>query len=149
MARARTCVHTHCGGADDGTQAPCPAWAVRPETAGDMAAFNEKTASSCRKLLAGLMARAEAAPFLEPVAWKEWGLLDYPQLIKHPMDLGLVLVRARAGGWGSRPSQLARAGAAEAGWRRVLGARGVRRGRAARVFELHDVQRRELVAHLI
>lgn len=31
-------------------------------------------------------------PFLEPVQWKEWGLLDYPKVIKHPMDLGTVKV---------------------------------------------------------
>lgn len=33
-----------------------------------------------------------AAPFLEPVLWKEWGLVDYPKVIKHPMDLGTVKV---------------------------------------------------------
>jgi hypothetical protein len=32
------------------------------------------------------------APFLEPVMWKEWGLLDYPKVIKNPMDLGTVKV---------------------------------------------------------
>ena len=34
-----------------------------------------------------------AAPFLEPVRWEEWGLHDYPKVIKQPMDLGLVMVR--------------------------------------------------------
>ena len=31
-------------------------------------------------------------PFLEPVPWKEWGLDDYPRIIKQPMDLGTVKV---------------------------------------------------------
>lgn len=29
-------------------------------------------------------------PFREPVAWKEWGLDDYPKIIKQPMDLGTI-----------------------------------------------------------
>lgn len=32
-------------------------------------------------------------PFNAPVQWKEWGLLDYPSIIKTPMDLSLVAVR--------------------------------------------------------
>ena len=38
-----------------------------------------------------------AAPFLEPVLWKEWGLVDYPKVIKHPMDLGTVKVSGYPG----------------------------------------------------
>ena len=34
-----------------------------------------------------------SGPFLEPVQWKEWGLLDYPKVVKNPMDLGTVKVR--------------------------------------------------------
>lgn len=36
-----------------------------------------------------------AVPFLEPVNWKEWGLMDYPKVIKTPMDLGTIKVRMR------------------------------------------------------
>ena len=32
-------------------------------------------------------------PFREPVPWKEWGLEDYPLIIKQPMDLSTVSVR--------------------------------------------------------
>lgn len=39
-----------------------------------------------------------AAPFLEPVRWKEWGLFDYPKLIKHPMDLSTISVRVSTTG---------------------------------------------------
>lgn len=35
-----------------------------------------------------------AEPFLEPVDWKGWNLLDYPKVIKTPMDLRTVKVRA-------------------------------------------------------
>lgn len=31
-----------------------------------------------------------AQPFLEPVDWKELELLDYPQIVKNPMDLQTV-----------------------------------------------------------
>lgn len=36
-------------------------------------------------------------PFLEPVAWKELELIDYPQIVKNPMDLGTVKSRLLAG----------------------------------------------------
>lgn len=41
-----------------------------------------------------VVSRAPAGPFLEPVKWKEWGLLDYPKIIKNPMDLSTVKVGA-------------------------------------------------------
>ena len=36
-------------------------------------------------------------PFLEPVAWKELELIDYPQIVKNPMDLGTVKNRLVTG----------------------------------------------------
>ena len=30
--------------------------------------------------------------FLRPVPWKEWNLLDYPTIVKHPMDLTTMKV---------------------------------------------------------
>jgi len=42
------------------------------------------------KLVAQFYAKADAEPFREPVDWKSLGLFDYPQVIKKPMDLGLV-----------------------------------------------------------
>ena len=38
-----------------------------------------------------------AGPFLEPVAWEELQLKDYPKVIKHPMDLGSVQARLKLG----------------------------------------------------
>lgn len=31
-------------------------------------------------------------PFLDPVPWKEWNLMDYPTIVKHPMDLNTIKV---------------------------------------------------------
>ena len=48
---------------------------------------------NCGKLLTFLISHKDSGPFVEPVNWKEWGLLDYPKIIKTPMDLNLVKVR--------------------------------------------------------
>ena len=42
------------------------------------------------KLLNKLMSRKDSEFFREPVDWKELGLLDYPAIIKHPMDLKTI-----------------------------------------------------------
>ncbi|GKY98778.1 hypothetical protein MPSEU_000834000 [Mayamaea pseudoterrestris] len=42
------------------------------------------------KLLNSIMSRPDAGPFLEPVDWRGLELFDYPEIIKHPMDLGTV-----------------------------------------------------------
>lgn len=44
------------------------------------------------KLVYAFMGRAESAPFTEPVDWKALGLIDYPSLVKKPMDLGTIKV---------------------------------------------------------
>ena len=57
----------------------------------------------CKSILADIIALPEAGrvrasrskrveAFLQPVPWKEWGLEDYPKIIKQPMDLGTVNV---------------------------------------------------------
>lgn len=42
------------------------------------------------KLLLIIMSRAESEAFREPVDWKGMGLLDYPEIVKVPMDLGTI-----------------------------------------------------------
>jgi hypothetical protein len=42
-----------------------------------------------------------AEPFLFPVAWKELELLDYPQIVKNPMDLGSVKSKLHANSYNS------------------------------------------------
>jgi hypothetical protein len=39
----------------------------------------------------------EAEPFLSPVPYKKLGLLDYPKIIKHPMDLNTLERRVKFG----------------------------------------------------
>lgn len=42
-----------------------------------------------------------AMAFLEPVNWKALGLMDYPSIVKTPMDLGTVRKRIKNGTYGS------------------------------------------------
>lgn len=56
----------------------------------------------CRNLLDEIMNNPDAGgnvelfpflePFMTPVPWKEWNLLDYPEIVKKPMDLSTVKV---------------------------------------------------------
>jgi hypothetical protein len=45
---------------------------------------------SCTQLLDTICADPNAQPFLEPVDWQELDLIDYPKIIKTPMDLSTV-----------------------------------------------------------
>ncbi len=49
----------------------------------------------CHKCLKFVMGKPDAGPFLDPVDWKALNLPDYPEIVKHPMDLGSVEVRSR------------------------------------------------------
>ena len=44
----------------------------------------------CQKILDAFKSDKNAAPFLEPVPWKEYGLYDYPQIVKNAMDFAQV-----------------------------------------------------------
>jgi len=44
-----------------------------------------------RTILNGLINNRDCEPFLDPVAWQELGLYDYPSVIKYPMCLHSVL----------------------------------------------------------
>ena len=46
--------------------------------------------AQCDALVKSLMKRSQGVHFSRPVEWKKFGLLDYPKLIKEPMDLGTV-----------------------------------------------------------
>ena len=47
----------------------------------------------CDQLVKSLMKRSQGVHFSRPVEWKKMGLVDYPKLIKEPMDLGTVSER--------------------------------------------------------
>ena len=42
------------------------------------------------RIVCTMFVRPESAAFRQPVDWKGLGLLDYPQIIKKPMDLGTI-----------------------------------------------------------
>ena len=50
----------------------------------------DEAMGKCKSLLQQLNANKDAEPFATPVRWEEWGLRDYPKVIKYPMDLGTV-----------------------------------------------------------
>ncbi|GMH72641.1 hypothetical protein TrRE_jg4014 [Triparma retinervis] len=43
------------------------------------------------KLVEQIIARPDSDAFRDPVPWEELGLIDYPQIVKQPMDLSTVL----------------------------------------------------------
>eukprot|EP01035_Chromulina_nebulosa_P018892 gene18892-24688_t len=45
------------------------------------------------RIVLSLLSRPESLAFRDPVDWKGMGLLDYPEIIKKPMDLGTVRKR--------------------------------------------------------
>jgi hypothetical protein len=47
----------------------------------------------CYQILKFFQSRPDADAFTEPVDWEAFGLMDYPEIITHPMDLGTVQVR--------------------------------------------------------
>lgn len=58
---------------------------------------DENIQSTMQSVLKTLMHQSFADAFLEPVEWKRWGLLDYPQIIKRPMDLGTIDTKLKRG----------------------------------------------------
>jgi len=61
----------------------------------------------CLSILQQLMQKEEAAAFNEPVDWEALGLPDYPDIVKHPMDLGTVLNKLEGGDYHNDPDQFA------------------------------------------
>ena len=56
-----------------------------------------------------LLCRVSAAlePFRERVNWEEWGLYDYLQVVKEPMDLGTIRSKLSKNEY-KKPAELAR-----------------------------------------
>jgi hypothetical protein len=52
--------------------------------------MDEALVRKCDQLVKSLMKRSQGVHFSRPVEWKKMGLLDYPKLIKQPMDLGTI-----------------------------------------------------------
>lgn len=63
----------------------------------DTALDPERLSKLCLAALSDLMAIDIAEPFSIRVDWKGMGLLDYPKVIKHPMDLGTIKEKLKRG----------------------------------------------------
>lgn len=76
----------------------------------DLSIDPARLAKQCMAALDELMAVDISEPFNEKVDWKGLGLHDYPKVVKHPMDLGTIKVRAvtAAGGRGARRARAPR-----------------------------------------
>ncbi len=51
---------------------------------------SDEQLKECHTILEEMFDLEETGPFHEPVDWKEYGLFDYPQIVKQPMDMGTV-----------------------------------------------------------
>lgn len=88
--------------------------AVKKRSTKPVAASTSATAAKlpeplaqCLALLKVIQSKGDAAAFLYPVDWETYGLHDYPQIIKTPMDLGTVQSRLESGKYG-HPDQFAK-----------------------------------------
>lgn len=57
----------------------------------------------CHGILRLFQSRPDADAFLEPVDWEAFGLMDYPEIITHPMDLSTVQSKLEDGKYNSPP----------------------------------------------
>lgn len=69
---------------------------------GNMDPNAPKELREMHRLVCTLYIRPEGGAFRTPVDWKTMGLLDYPQIIKHPMDLGTIKSNLEAGKYSSK-----------------------------------------------
>ena len=60
---------------------------------------NDEAFDQIYKVIASLFARPESYAFREPVDWKGLNLLDYPDIVKHPRDLGTIRKRLENGAY--------------------------------------------------
>ena len=51
----------------------------------------------CTKIIEAIESDPASEPFREPVAWKELGLLDYPQIVTRPMDFATLKTNLNEG----------------------------------------------------
>lgn len=60
---------------------------------------NEQGLKNMLRIVCSFLARPECAAFREPVDWKTLGLLDYPDIIKKPADLGTIKSKLEQGSY--------------------------------------------------
>lgn len=57
---------------------------------------SDKELKEMYKIVLGLLSKPESFAFREPVDWKGLNLLDYPEVVKNPMDLGTIRKKLEA-----------------------------------------------------
>ena len=67
---------------------------------------SSKEMKEMHRLVCGMIIRPESFAFRQPVDWKNLGLVDYLDIIKHPMDLGTIKANLEAGKY-ETPEQVA------------------------------------------
>ena len=55
-----------------------------------MASSIKEGFSEMLKVVCSMLSRNESSVFRDPVDWKSLGLLDYPEIVQKPMDLGTI-----------------------------------------------------------
>jgi hypothetical protein len=60
---------------------------------------SDEAFSQMYRIIASLLSRPEAYAFREPVDWEGLNLMDYPDIIKEPRDLGTIKKRIETGGY--------------------------------------------------
>lgn len=58
--------------------------------------FEKEGFNEMYKIVCSMMSRPESMAFREPVDWKGLGLVDYPTIVKNPMDLGTIKSKIEA-----------------------------------------------------
>lgn len=64
-------------------------------------ALTKDESKKVMQLLQGLFDNSESTDFREPVPWQELNLVDYPEVVQYPMDLGTVRKKLQIGSYGS------------------------------------------------
>jgi len=63
----------------------------------EMKAAEERLTKECTAVLTKILSHEASRPFREPVNWREEKCLDYPRVVKNPMDLGKIQKRVFSG----------------------------------------------------
>lgn len=57
---------------------------------GSITALGKDEVKKIKTIWQSLQDNNDSTEFRQPVKWEEMGLIDYPDLVKHPMDLSAV-----------------------------------------------------------
>jgi len=75
--------------------------ASKGASSGSAESMSADSLAQCKAVVRDLRKHKDAGAFLEPVDWKQLGIMDYPKIIKRPMDLGTIMKRLESGQYSS------------------------------------------------